>query len=346
MADLDALLGGIVSEPLEETRWLVLADWLEENDDVRRGELLGLHRKLLATCCAPEAQPERKSRLNRVVNVSRGASATRRPHPDRKAWQARVVELIADGVRPCVPQETLQLPGGVSMTFSFIPPGSFLMGGTVSDDEKPIHKVTLTKGFFLGVHPVTQLQWAAVMGNNPRYFKGENRPVERVSWDDCQEFCEKLGSKQESGLKVGLPTEAEWEWACRAGTTTDYHFGVVLNTDLANYNELNWACGNPSPKGKYGDETTEVGLFPCNTWGLFDLHGNVWEWCQDVYDEDYYQSSPPQDPIGTTNQDDIHVFRGGSCNMHRGYCRAAARWWRGAKLSESFLGFRVCFRLD
>ena len=118
----DGLLTGIVSDPCEETRWLVLADWLEENDDSRRAELLRLHRRLLATCCEPDL------------------------HPERAAWQARVVELLVAGVRPCVPQHALELPGGIPLTGSFIPPGSFLMGGKVEDDEGPVHRVTLTRG--------------------------------------------------------------------------------------------------------------------------------------------------------------------------------------------------------
>ena len=199
MNTLEALLAGIISDPLEETRWLVLADYLEENDDPRRGELLRLHRRLLATCCGAEQ------------------------HPERSTWQARVVELIAAGVRPCVPQHTLTLPGGIALTASFIPPGQFLMGSALMDaqGEQPVHKVTLTKGFFLGIHLVTQAQWKAVMGTDPSHFKGPNRPVEQVSWEDCQEFCKNLMAHLKSRVTVRLPTEAEWEYACRAGTTTE-----------------------------------------------------------------------------------------------------------------------------
>ncbi len=330
MTELDALLAGIVSDPLEETRWLVLADWLEENDDVRRGELLRLHRKLLATCCEPDAQLERKSWLNRVVNVFRDASATRRLYSERGTWQARVVELLGAGVRPCVPQETLQLPGGVPLTFAFVPPGSFLMGGTVNDWEKPIHKVTVTKGFFLGVYPVTQEQWKAVLGSAPSHFKGAKRPVEQVSWDDCQEFCTKLTADLKGRGRVELPTDAEWEYACRAGTTTEYHFGNVLNTDLANYSgDYTW---NDSPKGKYRKETTDVGFFPANPWGLYDVHGNVWELCSDWYG-DYSANGQCR-------------LRGGSWSSDPGLCRAAYLGWEEPAIRYSHLGFRVCFRLD
>ncbi|HEY1190132.1 MAG TPA: TIGR02996 domain-containing protein, partial [Gemmata sp.] len=144
MSTLDALLAAIVADPCEETRWLVLADWLQENDQPDRAELLGLHRKMIATCLEPDA------------------------HPERAGWQARMVELLVAGVRPCVPQETLTLPGGVSMTFSFIPPGSFLMGSeNGNSDERPVRLVAVDRALFLGTASVTQAQWAAVMGTDP-----------------------------------------------------------------------------------------------------------------------------------------------------------------------------------
>lgn len=317
MTDLEALLAGIVSEPLEETRWLVLADWLEENDDVRRAELLRLHRKLLATCCEPEA------------------------HPERKAWQARVVELIAAGVKPCVPQREVELPGGVPMKFSFIPPGSFLMGGTVKDNEKPVHKVTLTRGFFLGIYPVTQVQWKAVMRTAPSKFKGAKRPVVQVSLTDCQEFCTKVTADSQVGGMVELPTEAEWEYACRAGTTSEYHFGDVLNTDLANYNgKHSW---NGSPEGKNRQETTDVGSFPPNAWGLCDIHGNVWEWGSDWYGD--YQSEYQIDPRISSGKESP-VLRGGSWSTIPVYCRAATRYGVEPARRNDEIGFRVCCRPD
>ena len=252
MNTLDALLAGIVLDPLEETRWLVLADWLEEFDDPQRSELLRLHRQLLATCCEPEK------------------------HPERTQWQTRIVELIAAGVRPCVPQETLMLPGDVPMTFSFIPPGRFRMGSdhpeavkeTWSENERPVHQVILTKGFFMAVHPVTQAQWKAVMESEPSHFKSPNRPVEQVTWQDAQEFCKKLTSVLNDRVTICLPTDAQWEYACRAGTTTEYHFGDSITADLVNYDGNNtW---NGSPMGKYRNQTIDVGSFPANSWGLFE----------------------------------------------------------------------------
>jgi uncharacterized protein (TIGR02996 family) len=320
MNTLDALLSGIVAEPLEETRWLVLADWLEENDDPRRAELLRLHRKLLATCCEPKK------------------------HRKRAAWQARVVELLDGGVVPCVPQHTLVLPGGVALVGSFVPPGTFLMGGTEDDPEKPVHRVTLTAGYFLGVHPVTQAQWTAVMGTDPSHFKGPNRPVEQVSWDQCQEFCVKLTAHRNGRGAVELPTEAQWEWACRAGTTTHFHFGDVPSTNRFNHNGSHtW---NGSKKGKSRKQTTDVGSFLPNAWGLFDLHGNVWEWCADQ--QAPYTSDEQIDPIGKSEDSDdtYRVLRGGGWYGYPQFCSAAYRLWDAPANRDSCYGFRVCFRLD
>lgn len=318
MKERDAMLSALVADPCEDTGWLALADWLDENDDdPRRGELLRLHRKLLATCCEPDA------------------------HPGRAAWQARIVELIAAGVRPCVPQHVMQLPGGVSMTFSFIPPGSFLMGGVVEDEEKPVHKMTLTRGFFMGIYPVMQAQWNAVMESDPSNFKGTNLPVEQVSWEDCQEFCKKLTADMKGYERVQLPTEWEWEYACRAGTTSEYHFGDVITPNLANYDgDYSW---NDSPKGEYRETTTEVGSFPSNAWGLYDMHGNVWEWCSDWYGE--YSADDQTDSQVQSNGQYL-VVRGGSWDSNPLGCRAAYRRRSEPAIRFDHIGFRVCLRLD
>lgn len=310
MTTLDALLAGIVAEPREEARWLVLADWLDEYDDPRRAELLRLHRKLIATCCAPDA------------------------HPERAAWQARMVELLIAGVEPCVPRHTLTLPGGVPLMGAFIPPGTFLMGSDVSEDEQPVHEATISDGFFMGVYPVTQLQWEAVTGANRSYFKRPNRPVEMVSWDDAQKFCVRANALR-LGATVRLPNEPEWEYACRAGTTTHYHFGDALNTDLANYSgTTSW---NDSPDGVSREETTDAGTFAPNAWGLHDVHGNVWEWCESSY-RSY------ADEVEVNHH--IRVLRGGCWDVNPIDCRAAARLWNEAVYQSDYYGFRVCFRLS
>jgi len=320
MNTLEGLLAGIVADPLEETRWLVLADWLEEFDDPRRAELLRLHRRMQASCCEPAR------------------------HPERAAWQARMVALIAEGVRPCVPQETITLPGGVGMTFSFIPPGSFLMGSDHpqgQDDEKPVHRVTLTKGFFLGIHPVTQAQWKAITGATPSHFPGINRPVENVSWDDCQEFCRVLTAHLGGRGTVGLPSEAEWEYACRAGTTTEYHYGDIITTDLVNYNgKVTW---NPSRRGIYRKETTDVGSFPANPWGLFDMHGNVYEWCQDRHVP--YNPGDQIEPIQLKSVPfEGRTLRGGCYLYPEGVCRSASRNRADPAALLMHVGFRCVIR--
>jgi uncharacterized protein (TIGR02996 family) len=230
------LLDAIVECGADVSPRLILADWLEEHDRSEEAELIRLHVALLATCCAPDQ------------------------HPERVEQQARIVDLLAAGVRPCVPRQTIALAKGVDMTFAWIPPGTFLMGSPPEEPERredeALHEVTLAQGFYLGIHALTQAQWRAVMGANPSYFKGKNRPVENLSWDDCQAFCTKLSQKE--GKLFGLPSEAEWEYACRAGTTTPFHFGETLSTEQANY-DGNFPYGQGT-KGEYRRETTSSGV--------------------------------------------------------------------------------------
>jgi formylglycine-generating enzyme len=261
-------------------------------------------------------------------------------HPERIPQQARLVELLAAGVRPCLPRRTVALAESVEMTFAWIPPGTFLMGSPPEEaergDNETRHSVTLTEGFYLGIHPVTQAQWQAVMGNNPSHFQGENLPVETVSWEDCQKFCKKLS--QMDGKRYRLPTEAEWEYACRAGTTTPFHFGETIDTDQANYNG-NYPHGK-GKKGVYRQQTTPVDSFPPSGWGLFDMHGNVWEWCADWFDAEYYKRSPRQNPQGPEHGK-RRVLRGGSWNYVGRLCRAAFRDSYAPGGRGNGLGFRV-----
>jgi uncharacterized protein (TIGR02996 family) len=315
-SQLQALLQATVTNPVDEATYLVLADWLEEHDDPRRAELLRLHRRLLATCCVPEQ------------------------HPERSDWQARVVALLGEGVRPCVAQRTVTLDGGVEMVFSFIPPGSFLMGRPAlergDNDEIPQHRVTLPQGFYLGIHPITQGQWQAVMGSNPCRFTGDDRPVVMVSWHDCQNFCRWLGKRE--GQPYRLPTEAEWEYTCRAGTTTEYGSGNGLDA----LRRMGWC----SDDGNWGSaqETKPVGRFQPNAWGLHDMHGNVWEWCLDSKRD--YTSRPVTGPQGPNRKDAARVLRGGAwCNSPE-LCRAASRATAVPDASSNSYGLRVCFHLD
>jgi uncharacterized protein (TIGR02996 family) len=302
LAVLEDLLQGIVEEPRAEVRWHVLADWLEEHDDPRRAELLRLHRKLLAICCKPER------------------------HPQRAAWQARIVELLAQGVKPCVPQRTILLGRRlkIPLTFAWIPPGSFLQ----SHPQKCAHRVTLPSGFWLGIHPVTQAQWRWATRREPSRLKGaDDHPVERVTWHDCQEFCRRLADR--TGRRFRLPTETEWEYACRAGTTTPFFFGVTLSTDQANHTGHDRAGKAVRPQG-----TTRVCTFPPNVWGLYDMHGNVFEWCEDRYAWDY-----------GPNAGSHRVLRGGGWYSDAGYCRSDHRNSREPDYRSGF-GCRLCLCED
>jgi uncharacterized protein (TIGR02996 family) len=310
-----AFLHAAVENPTDEGTWLVLADWLEEHGDPRRAELLRLHRRLLGTCCEPET------------------------HPERAEWQARVVALLADGVRPCVPRRTVLLGkrAKIPMTFAWVPPGSFLMGSPEQEEgrqaNETLHRVTLTKGFWLGTHLVIQAQWRRVMGKNPSCFKGEGHPVDSVSWDDCQEFCRKL--EEATQHRFRLPTEAEWEYSCRAGTTTPFFLGQTLSTDQANYNG-NYTYGGGA-KGAYRQKTRPVGSFPANAFGLYDMHGNLWEWCQDGYAD--YNIKDIEDPQNDSSV--ARVLRGGSWRARPSWCRSASRGCNAPSYRHFYLGCRV-----
>jgi formylglycine-generating enzyme required for sulfatase activity len=238
---------------------------------------------------------------------------------------------------------TIDLGNGIAMQFAWCPPGTFLMGSPAGEperrDDETQHRVTLTQGYWLGIHPVTQAQWQAVTGNNPSSFKGDTLPVEFVSWDDCQEFVKKLGQK--TGRRFRLPTEAEWEYACRAGTTTPFHFGETISTDQANY-DGNYTYGN-GKKGVWRRATTPVGSFPANAWGLYDMHGNVWEWCLDWYGP--YPQGVRKDPQ-SINNGTARVRRGGSWYFGPRNCRSAFRGRCVAGGRNRDYGCRVLLCLD
>jgi len=179
-------------------------------------------------------------------------------------------------------------------------------------NEHPAHPVTLTQPFYLGKFVVTQEQYQAVVGATPSFFKGKDNPVENVTWDDAQAFCKKL--TEQTKLTVNLPTEAEWEYACRAGTTTTYHSGDA-EADLA---RVAWYSANSN------GTTHPVGQKEPNAFGLYDMHGNVWQWCEDWWNDCYYTNSPADDPQGPSHGAD-RVLRGGSWAFHSLGCRSAFR---------------------
>ncbi|RAM51936.1 MAG: serine/threonine-protein kinase pkn1 [Hapalosiphonaceae cyanobacterium JJU2] len=216
------------------------------------------------------------------------------------------------------------LGNGVTLEMVQIPGGKFIMGSPAGeakrrDNESPQHEVTVPS-FFMGKYEVTQAQYQAIMGNNPSYFKGEKRPVETVSWNDAVEFCKRLSEKTERTYR--LPSEAEWEYAARAGTTTPFYFGETITTDLANYNG-NYTYGS-APKGEYRQQTTDVGKFPPNTFGLYDMCGNVFEWCLDKYHNNY-DGAPTDGSAWLEGSENYILLRGGSWDFNPGLCRCANR---------------------
>ncbi len=235
---------------------------------------------------------------------------------------------------------TEDLGNGVVLEMVAIPGGTFMMGSPESEEqrmdyESPQHQVTI-QPFFMGKFTITQEQYAAVMGKNPSYFKGEKRPVEKVSWNDAVEFCAILSDK--TGKKYQLPSEAQWDYSCRAGTKTPFHFGETITTDLVNYNG-NYTYGS-APKGEYREETTNVGIFPPNAFGLYDMHGNVWEWCKDTWHENYI-GAPNDGTAWFDNDNRYRLLRGGSWLNNPENCRCAYRSYNNPDFDLNGNGFRV-----
>ena len=290
MTTLETLLAGLPDDPRTAS---VVADYLEEHGDAR-AEVLRL-----------------------VYVLTRAAKV-----PKRAKQEARLRELLYERkVPPVAPTLRLPLTRKVSLTFAWVPPGQFRMGAPVGEagssaSERPTHAVTLTRGFWMGVYLVTQAEWRAVMRSDPsRANHGGRYPVDNLSWDLAMDFCEKASKKTKRTIR--LPSEAEWEYACRAGTTTAYHFGPRISQALANYEENS----TDDQKG-----TTEVGSYPPNGFGLYDLHGNLYEWVSDRYDRGYYRRSPNVDPTGPDGDEDDHrLLRGGSWYYGASSCRSAFR---------------------
>lgn len=229
-----------------------------------------------------------------------------------------------------VQSTSVDLGNGIILEMVTIPGGTFLMGSTDGhDSEKPQHRVII-QPFALCKYPITQEQWEAVMGESPSRFKGANLPVERVSWADAIEFCGRLSRLTDQNYR--LPSEAEWEYACRAGTTSDYSFGETINIDVANFNK------------KIG-ETTPVGKYPANRFGLYDMHGNVWEWCEDDWHPNYENAPTDGRAWLVENGSNISnkVLRGGSWNENSLICRSSSRIGNWRDDSNDLIGFRVVY---
>ena len=244
-----------------------------------------------------------------------------------------------------IEEEHQRMMSSFAQNMISIPAEAFLMGATKSEmrqcgrvgHEFPLHQVTLS-AFAISAYPVTQAQWEAVMGNNPSRFKSADRPVENVSWNDCQEFIATLNATSlQSSLNQGgqwgdfrLPTEAEWECACRAGTQTIWPFG----NDPEPIGQYAWFNGNA------GNQTHPVGKFLPNAWGAYDMLGNVWEWCADWFDEKYYASSPMKNPQGPSSGQ-TRALRGGAWNNYPNICRSASRNKLAPHIGSYLIGFRL-----
>ena len=231
----------------------------------------------------------------------------------------------------------------LGIRFAWIPPRTFLMGSPAGEKEREgseaQHQARLSKGFFMGTCPVTQAHWKKVMGENPSRFRGENLPVEQISWHECAAFCKKMSEMD--GKLYRLPSESEWEHACRAGTITPFHFGETILADQGNF-DAKYPYGD-GKKGTCRQQTTPVDEFAPNAWGLFDVHGNVWEWCSDWYG--IYPTEDSVDCHGPTNGAE-RVIRGGAWNQIPKRCRSAYRECSDPNKRRKDVGFRVCFSED
>ena len=263
----------------------------------------------------------------------------------------------SSGRNPCFDEN---LGEGMALRMMQIPGGIFMMGSPEDeldnyDDEQPQHEVSVAT-FFMGKYPITQMQWRFVaalalveteLDPNPSNFKGDNRPVEQVNWHEAVEFCQRLS--RYSQKQYQLPTEAQWEYACRAGTTTPFHFGETITTELANYRgtddkERDWSGSyGDGPKGEYREQTTPVAEFDiANAFGLCEMHGNVWEWCADHWHENY--SGAPADGSAWLSADETsaRMVRGGSWYDNPRDCRSATRSFGRPGDRNDTVGFRVC----
>ena len=252
-------------------------------------------------------------------SVKAPPAASSEPSPKPKPDDEKIIHAAGD-------RKVLTVDG-IEYAFRWCPPGEFMMGGTLYENEQPIHKVKLTHGFWLLETEVTQKMWQSVMGNNPSDFEGGQNPVDQVSWNNCQKFCQKLSEKL--GQKVQLPTEAQWEYACRAGTTSDF---------AGDLDEMAWYGSNSDEKPH------PVGLKKPNAWGLYDMHGNLCEYCLDWLGE--YSDLSVNDPEGPSSGM-RHVIRGGSWDAWKAdYCRSEHRWGDTPDFKNNSRGLRILLTPD
>ncbi|WP_020469450.1 bifunctional serine/threonine-protein kinase/formylglycine-generating enzyme family protein [Zavarzinella formosa] len=304
---------------------------------------LGLSRDLidLLGSCLEEDPNDRPADAAELADRLEKLLEEPKPVPILKsAPKVEVVKVLSE-----------RLSNTVGMSFTLIPVGKFLMGSpddedTRTDDEGPRHRVTITKPFHFGIYPVTQAEYERVMGENPSAFGkrqggGPSHPVEQVSWEDAMEFCRRLSAlprEVAAGRQYRLPTEAEWEYACRAGTLSAFSYGDRLSFTMAHFDGRR-PYGGCRP-GTTVELTAKVGQFEANPWGLFDMHGNVWEWCSDWYGETSYPNRDSEDPTGPSKGEQ-KALRGGSWNNSGHLCRSAKRNKYRSQFKSETIGFRV-----
>jgi formylglycine-generating enzyme required for sulfatase activity len=315
-----------------------------------------LHRLYIGKSTQENAQisPQNTSEKFVVTSNSQKQLIPPPPPPKLSTFEFEIVTVDTQGreTKSCRKQAEYfieNLGEGVVLDMFSIPGGKFQMGASKDEeasqeDERPQHIVSI-QPFFIGRYPITQAQWRVIatlpkikhhLNPDPSCFKGDNLPVERVSWHDAYEFCERLS--RETGRKYRLPSEAEWEYACRARTSTPFHFGKTITTNLANY------CGqNENINSVYHQQTTEVGSFPANAFGLCDLHGLVWEWCADYEHEDYQDAPCDGSAWLNDGNSEYRILRGGSWDSFPRFCRSASRFSSDANTIDKEFGFRVVY---
>jgi formylglycine-generating enzyme required for sulfatase activity len=273
--------------------------------------------------------------LQKQVEIDKEVAITREPEPTiiKIAGEAEYI--------------TEDLGNGVTLDMVCIQSGRFMMGASETTErqhqEIPVRQVTISP-FLIGKYTITQQQYRAIMNKNPSRFKYDNRPVENVAWEDAVEFCQKLSERV--GKEYTLPSESQWEYSCRAGTTTPFNIGEDISPELANYNrEHPYYSYRPSYRGRYQSqkETTDVGSFLPNAFGLYDMHGNVWEWCLDEWHDNYRGGAPTDEKAWIDNDLPVraHPVRGGSWKDMPSDCRSASRRLKSVKFNENEIGFRV-----
>jgi formylglycine-generating enzyme required for sulfatase activity len=287
--------------------------------------------------------PSRPNPLTPVIALPRGVDPSRLAFYDFATASVDAKGNVRKFAGSPAQQYSEDLGNGVRLEMAAVRGGTFTMGAVKGDaDEKPPHQVTVDD-FWIGKYEVTQAQWFTVMGTNPSNFKGDELPVERVRWEDAREFCRRLNAKLGLNDAEGyrLPSEAEWEYAARAGSKSEFAFGATITPEIVNY-DGNYPYGK-APKGIFRNKTVTVGsLGVANAWGLFDMHGNVWEWCEDGWHSSY--NGAPVDGkawVDISNRAPNRVARGGSWGGIAGFCRSANRNINSLGSRDGDLGFRL-----